>query len=121
VVHQLPELADEDAGKSADQGRAGRAPGARSQPLEHWLGPQAQLAWVALCIRAVAPSVGRSCAGPEHWVSQALPGGALPLEAQQKPQLTVSMRPQEQQESLAVLEARLPWAQLQQPVFALGR
>jgi len=53
--------------------------------------------------------------------TEALPGGALPLEAQQKPQLTVSMRPQEQQESLAVLEARLPWAQLQQPVFALGR
>jgi hypothetical protein len=54
-------------------------------------------------------------------VSQALPGGALPLEAQQKPQLTVSMRPQEQLKSLAVLEAQLPWAQLQQPVFPLGR
>ena len=52
-------LLDEDAGKWADRGLAFRAQDARSQPLEHWLGPQAQLVLVALCTRAVVRSGAR--------------------------------------------------------------
>jgi hypothetical protein len=117
VERRLPELEDEDAGKSADQEQADRAQDVQSQPLEHWLGPQVPLVLVALCTRAVVRFAGRSCAARGHRAQQALPGGALPPEAQRKPQWTAaSMRP-EQPALLAALEAQLPWARLQQLVF----